>query len=425
VVLRQPGRVSPEDGPVECAAVSARYDAVVLGLGGMGSAAAYHLARRGWRVLGVERFDVVHPFGSSHGLTRIIRLAYAEHPSYVPLLRRAYELWRELEHRSGERLLWVTGSVEAGPPDSRTVRGALEAAREHALPCELLEPHEVARRWPALRLSPDMRAVYQPDGGFLASEECIVAHVRQALAAGAELHWRERVLEWGPLEEGVWVRTERGRYEARRLVVAAGAWVGTLLPELAEVAVPERQVLGWFQPRRPELFRLGALPVWVVEDEAGGRWYGFPEWRVPGLKVGRVHHLEERVDPEADPRDPTVRDEEFLRSFVERFLPEGAGPTVMLRVCLFTNAPDEHFLIDLHPDHPQVVVASPCSGHGYKFASVVGEVVADLAQHGETRHDIGLFRLSRFGPGPATGVGRAPTAGVGRGGPEAAGTMEG
>lgn len=373
-----------------------RFDAVVVGLGGMGSAACFHLARRGWRVLGLEQFDVVHPFGSSHGLTRIIRLAYSEHPSYVPLLHRAYELWHELENLHGERLLWTTGSLEGGTPDGRTFQGALEAARLHGLPHEVLDGEEVGRRWPAFRLPPEARMVYQPDGGFLASEECIVAHVRQALAAGAELHWRERALEWGPLEDGAWVRTDRGRYEARRLVVSAGAWVGKLLPELAGLAVPERQVLGWFLPRRPERFRLGALPVWVVQEEEG-RWYGFPEWKVPGLKLGRFHHLQERVDPDVVGRGPTPRDEEVLRAFVERVFPDAAGPTVMLRVCLFTNSPDEHFLIDLHPEHPQVVVASPCSGHGYKFASVVGEVVADLAQHGETKHDIALFRLSRFG----------------------------
>ncbi|HXF56882.1 MAG TPA: N-methyl-L-tryptophan oxidase [Actinomycetota bacterium] len=373
-----------------------RFDAVVVGLGGMGSAACFHLARRGWRVLGLEQFDLVHPFGSSHGLTRIIRLAYSEHPAYVPLLHRAYELWHELENLHGERLLWTTGSLEGGTPEGQTFQGALEAARRHGLPHEVLSGEEVGRRWPAFRLPPEARMVYQPDGGFLASEECIVAHVRQALAAGAELHWRERVQEWGGLEDGVWVRTDRGRYEARRLVVSAGAWVGKLLPDLSGLAVPERQVLGWFLPRRPERFRLGALPVWVVQDEEA-RWYGFPEWKVPGLKLGRFHHLEERVDPDALDREPTPHDEEVLRAFVERVFPDAAGPTVMLRVCLFTNSPDEHFLIDLHPEHPQVVVASPCSGHGYKFASVVGEVVADLAQRGETKHDIALFRLSRFG----------------------------
>ncbi|HEV8420242.1 MAG TPA: FAD-dependent oxidoreductase, partial [Actinomycetota bacterium] len=186
-----------------------RYDAIVLGLGGMGSASAFRLARRGWRVLGLERFDVLHPYGSSHGLNRIIRLAYSEHPSYVPLLRRAYELWHDLENLDGRQLLYTTGSLEGGLPDGDVFAGARRAAELHDLPHEALTGTEVNRRWPGYRLPAGYGVVYQPDGGFLASEECILAHDRQAMAAGAELHWREQVLEWGTREDGVWVRTDR------------------------------------------------------------------------------------------------------------------------------------------------------------------------------------------------------------------------
>jgi sarcosine oxidase len=373
-----------------------RYDAIVAGVGGMGSSAVFHLARRGWRVLGLERFDVVHPFGSSHGLNRIIRLAYSEHPSYVPLLRRAYELWHELENLHGRTLLYTTGNLEGGLAEGDVFAGAVHAAELHHLPFEVLTGDEVQARWPGYRLPPELRLVFQPDGGFLASEECILAHVRQAMDRGAELHWRETLLEWGTRDDGVWVRTDRSTYEARRLVLSAGAWMGKLVPELARVAVPERQVLAWLQPTRPELFRLGAFPVFYLQVEEG-RYYGFPEWGIPGFKFGKYHHLEERVDPDAMDREPNDRDEELLRGFASRYFPDGNGPTVALKACIFTNAPDEHFILDLHANHPQVVLASPCSGHGYKFASVIGEIVADLAERGETTHDVSLFRLDRFG----------------------------
>jgi sarcosine oxidase len=304
---------------LESASVADRYDAIVIGVGGMGSATLFHMARRGLRVLGLERYDVLHPFGSSHGLNRIIRLAYSEHPSYVPLLWRAYELWRELQELEGRQLLWITGSVEGGIPEGPTFTGALGAALVHGLDHEVLSGDEVGRRWPAYRLPVDHRLVYQPEGGFLASEDCILAHVRQALARGADLRWREQVQEWGVRSDDVWVRTDRDRYEAARLVLCAGSWTGGLLPELAAYAVPERQVLAWLLPTRPDLFRLGAMPVFNVQVEEG-HYYGFPEWGIPGFKFGRYHHLEERVDPDAMDREPNAADERVLRVSFRRWI---------------------------------------------------------------------------------------------------------
>ena len=379
-----------------------RYDAIVVGVGGMGSATVFQLAKRGRRVLGLERFDVLHPFGSSHGSNRIIRLAYSEDPSYVPLLRRAYELWHELENLDDRRLMYTTASLEGGLAHGDVFNGALEAAELHHLAFEVLTGEQTNARWPGYRLPADLRVVFQPDGGFLASEECILAHVRQAMSHGAEIHWRECVLEWGPLDDGVWVRTDRGRYEAGRLVLSAGAWMGKLVPELATLAVPERQVLAWLQPTNRELFQLGRFPVFNLQVEEG-RYYGFPEWSIPGFKFGKYHHFEERVDPDAMDREPNARDEEVLRLFARRYFPDGEGPTVALKACLFTNSPDEHFIIDLHPSHPQVAIASPCSGHGYKFASVVGEIMADLSERGETNHDLSLFRLGRFSAADSRG----------------------
>ncbi|HET7426640.1 MAG TPA: N-methyl-L-tryptophan oxidase [Gemmatimonadales bacterium] len=370
------------------------YDAIVLGVGGMGSATMFHLARRGLRVLGLERFDLVHEYGSSHGLTRIIRLAYWEHPTYVALLRRAYELWRELEGLAGERLLHITGSVDAGPADGSIFQGALRSSELHGLPHEVMDGDELHRRYPGYRLPKQIQCLYQPEGGFLLPERCDVAHVEQALALGADVRCREPVLDWGAGSGRVWVRTARGRYEAGRLVICAGSWASKLVPELAGLAVPERQVLAWLQPSRPEYFRVGAFPVFNLEVEEG-RWYGFPSFVIPGFKFGKYHHRGEQVDPDAMRREPEPEDEELLRAFARRYFPDGAGAALMLKACMFTNTPDHHFILDRHPTHPEVAIAAGFSGHGYKFCSVIGEVMADLVQDSQG-HDIEFFRLARF-----------------------------
>lgn len=248
-----------------------RYDVIVIGLGGMGTASAYHLARRGQRVLGLEQHDLLHELGSSHGLTRIIRLAYHEHPSYVPLLRRSYELWHELASLAGEQLLITTGSIEGGPEDGSTFRGALEAARIHDLPHEVLDVPELRRRFPAYGdLDPTTRVVFQPDGGFLLAERTLLAHVNQAMAHGAELRFHEPVERWEATPGGgVRVSTPRATYQADRLVICAGPWAGRVVPELVPLAVPERQVLAWLQPTRPELFTPDRFPVFLLDVPDG------------------------------------------------------------------------------------------------------------------------------------------------------------
>ena len=372
-----------------------RYEVVVAGVGAMGSAACYHLARRGKRVLGLERFDIPHDMGSSHGYTRIIRLAYYEHPSYVMLLKRAYELWRQIETHVGEQLLHITGSIDAGPSDSWVFKGSLQSCVEHELPHEVLTGAELSQRFPGYRLPFDTLAVLQPEGGFLVPERCIVGYVQAAQALGAEIHGREQVLEWQPIADGVRVRTDRAVYEADRLVITSGAWNDQLLDFLHGLAVPERQVLAWLQPEKPELFHPSCFPVFnLLVPE--GRFYGFPIHGVPGFKFGKYHHLEEDVHPDTADRESHDYDEQVLRDFAARYFPDGAGPTMTLKTCMFTNAPDGHFIIDQHPSYPQVVFASACSGHGFKFASVVGEILADLAQRGESRHEISLFRLDRL-----------------------------
>jgi sarcosine oxidase len=372
-----------------------QYDAIVLGVGGMGSAALFHLARRGLRVLGIERYNIPHEMGSSHGLTRIIRLAYYEHPAYVPLLRRAYELWRQLENTVQERLLIITGSIDASTADGEVFKGSKASCDIHHLPHAVLDHREVNARFPGYQLPQSLVAVYQTDGGFLLAERCIVAHVAIAQDLGAEVHGQERVITWEAKGQGVEVQTDRRRYDADKLVICAGAWGAKLVPELAALAVPERQVLGWLQPLTPALFRMPAFPVFNIAVEEG-HYYGFPIYGIPGFKVGRYHHLQQHVDPDHMDRDVHPDDEAVLRRFTERYFPQGAGPTMSLKTCLFTNTPDEHFILDRHPHLPQVCIAAGFSGHGFKFCSVVGEIMADLAQTGDSHHDLELFRLGRF-----------------------------
>jgi sarcosine oxidase len=355
------------------------------------------LARRGQRVLGLERFDIPHSMGSSHGISRIIRLPYYEHSDYVPLLKRAFVLWREIETLSGQELLVITGSIDAGREDGELFSGALASARLHELPHEVLTGAEVNARYPGYNLPSTLRAVFQPQGGLLASERAIVAHVNAAMSFGADIHARERVLAWdaNPCGEGVVVTTDRGRYEAGRLILTAGAWIGELAPIVQQLAIPERQVLAWLHPKRPEWFTKERFPVFNIDVEEG-RYYGFPIYEVPGFKFGRYHHRGENCAADLVRREVDAADEALLRQFADRYFPQGNGPTMALRACMFTNTPDEHFIIDHHPAHKQVVVASPCSGHGYKFCSVIGEILADLVTgDGSTRHDIGFLRLAR------------------------------
>ena len=372
-----------------------RYDAIVLGIGGMGSAAAYHLARRGRRVLGIEQFPIPHEFGSSHGVTRIIRLAYSEHPSYVPLLRRAYELWREMERRAGERLLVITGGVDIGSAESETIVGSLRSCREHGLTHEVLDAAETARRFPGFRLPAELMAVFQPDGGFVLPERSIEVHAAAARERGAEIHTGERVTEWSPAGGGVEVRTDRGVYAADRLVITAGPWAAKCVPMLERLAVPERQVLIWTETLRPERFAMGAFPIFNMEAEEG-RFYGFPEYGVPGFKLGKYHHRREWTDPDRVDRELHPEDEAVLREAVRRYFPDADGATLAMKTCLFTNSPDEHFILDVHPEWPQVSMAAGFSGHGFKFAPVIGEIMADLALDAGSRFELGLFRLGRF-----------------------------
>ncbi|MBI1210750.1 MAG: N-methyl-L-tryptophan oxidase [Alphaproteobacteria bacterium] len=373
------------------------YDVIVVGVGAMGSAACWRLAQRGLRVLGLERFTIPNRMGSSHGVNRIIRLAYFEDPAYVPLLLRAYELWRDTEREAGKQLLHITRALDVGRADGRLVSGALESCRTHNLDHEVLDAAETMRRFPAHNIPSDFVALVEPQGGFVACEAAVTSQAKLARRAGADIHECEAMIEWTATANGVRVRTEHETYEAGNLILSSGAWVGEHVSELRGKAVPERQALGWFETKRPELFTPAAFPVSILETEDGGHPYQFPEWGVPGFKIGLYHHMNEHGAADTLARETSAKDEALLRGIVERYFPAASGKILDLQTCLFTNTRDEHFVVDVLPATPQVVVASPCSGHGFKFASVMGEVLADLATGKRPRFDLSLFALSRRG----------------------------
>jgi sarcosine oxidase len=372
------------------------YDAVVVGLGVTGAASLYRLAKRGLRVMGVEQFSPTHDRGSSHGETRIIRLGYFEHPSYVPLLREAYPLWRDLEAESGQKLLTITGIVEIGHPEGELVRGTRDSSKQHGLPHGVLSASALRQKFPAFAVPTDYVGVYQPDGGYLAAEPAVSAMIDRAVATGAEIRTDTTVENVAPHGNGVRIRTSTGDIDAHRAVIAAGPWLASLMPERRLPLRVTRQVLGWLSPPSPATFGPEQFPVFLFESPLGVH-YGFPIHNGSGLKLAKHHHHDETVDPSNYDRAISRTDQQALLGFRDAYLPAASGPLTKTQTCLYTMTPDGHFIIDRLPNAPQIVVASPCSGHGFKFAPVIGEIVADLTIDGATQRDISRFALARFG----------------------------
>jgi sarcosine oxidase len=377
------------------------YHTIVVGLGAMGGAAAYHLARRGRAVLGLERFTSPHGQGSSHGQSRIIRLAYAEGPAYVPLLRRAYELWFALQREAGEPLITLTGGIMLGTGASELVRGAARSAREHGLDHELLDAAAIRRRFPQFHVPDDAAGLYEAAGGVLYPEAAVAAHLRGAAAAGAELRFDEPVLSWeaAPSGDRVRVTTARGSYEAERLLIAAGAYAPALLRDLGLPLAVQRNVLYWLRPTAaPELFAPGRCPIYIWEADGEPTMYGFPtlSGAPAGVKVA-FHGHGPLTTPETIDRQVHDHEVAAMRSWLAERMPALAGGELTATAtCMYTLTPDEDFILDLHPAHTQVLICSPCSGHGFKFATAVGEIMADLAERGATPHPIAPFSIARL-----------------------------
>jgi len=372
------------------------FDVIVVGAGGMGSAAAFELARRGRSVLALEQFPLVHDRGSSHGHTRIIRRAYYEHPAYVPLVRRAFERWHDLEQRTGRHLLTACPCLGIGPPAGEVVAGVLAAAREHGLAVDRLLPADLRLQFPQFRFDEGYVGVLERDAGFLYVEECVLAHLDAARALGALVQPEEPVTGWEARGDGVTVTTPKGTYNAGRLVLTAGPWAGRLLGDRGRRLRVMRQTILWFGTTDEAAFRRDRFPIFLAEV-SGGPFYGLPAIDCRGVKVARHYGAPELVSPDEVERAVRPADERPVRDFLTAHVPAAAGALRYAQTCMYTMTPDRHFLIDLHPDHPNVAVAGGFSGHGFKFSSVVGEVLADLAETGRTNWPIDMFRFARLG----------------------------
>lgn len=380
------------------------FDSIVIGLGVMGSAAAWQLARGGQRVLALEQFELDHQNGSSHGSSRIIRYAY-DHPAYIPLAHSAYALWRELEQESGEQLLRIVGGLDFGAADEGTLVATREVLAEAGMPHEWLTPAEVSARFPQFRLDEHMMGLYQPDGGALHASRCVVAAARMALAHGATIQTGARVTGIEAHNDSVTVRTADESFSAARLVISAGSWAGPLLRGIGlELPLqPTREQLFFFDTQDPEAFLPGRMPYF---REHGSRhaqnsllhFYGIPNIDGAGFK-GSIHTNGEATDPDNTLREVDESVCEMLRAFFRRHIPLADSPLKSGRVCLYTMTPDEHFIIDRHPEHAQIAIGAGFSGHGFKFGSAIGKILADLVSVGESELDISLFALSRFASG--------------------------
>lgn len=379
------------------------FDVIILGTGSMGGAAANALAGRGVNVLGLEAFEPGHDQGSAHGGTRIIRQSYFESPDYVPLLRRSYELFRELEEESGRDLMQLCGGIYIGDPASITFAGSKLAAEMHGLDHEILTADEIRTRFPTMDPADDALGLYEANAGYVRPEETTLANAEVAARKGATLHFHEKVLSWTTTDDGgVEVTTDRATYSGDRLIVSPGAWAPVMLPELKLPLQIDRMLFHWFTPDCTDEVPFSAWseenhPVYIEETHGNDQIYGFPATDGPdgGFKLG---FFRKGTPTTADTIDRTVTDDEndVMRARALELFPGLTGPVVQAKSCLYSVTPDEHFVLGPHPDHPQVIVACGFSGHGFKFVPVIGEILADLAVDGTTRHGISLFDPARF-----------------------------
>ena len=374
-----------------------RFDAIIIGLGAHGSGAALALARRGLRMLGLEAGERGHGLGSSGGRSRMIRRAYFEDAAYLPLLAAAWAAWDALGAAAGEPLVEVTGGLYAGPEEGVVFRGSVASAQEQGLPHDVLDGAEMSRRWPIFTPSDEIGGLYDAGAGMIRPERAIEAQLRLAEQAGAILRFGERAIDWRPARGGgLEVETEAGVHGADHLVIAAGAWTGYFVPDLRLPLEVERMPVFWFEPElAPADLSVGRLPMWIMDTGRDGIFYGFPYDTAAGLKVSR-HHSGDVVAPDDVDRAGRPSDVERVRAFMRRHMPAANGPLREATVCLYTNTPDFNFVVDVHPAVPGVAFASACSGHGFKFAPVIGEILADLAVDGATTMPIDAFRAGRF-----------------------------
>lgn len=368
------------------------YDIIVIGLGANGSSALWHLSTTGKKVLGIDRFQPPHQKGSSHGESRIIRQAYHEGPYYVPLVKAAYPIWAELEKAAGKPLFQRTGGLLLGAPDSKVVHGARLSAETHDIPFEWLDAPAIRRRFPAFKPTPSTVGILEKEAGILYPEECIRAFLQQAAQKGAAIHFNEPVTNINPGNNLITVTTATASYQTQKLIVTAGAWLNTLLPELHLPLSIHRQPLFWFRNENDN-FRPQKMPIFIWEYEKEKMFYGFPDLG-KGTKLA-PHHGGRPITPDALENDITSAEIDAIALLAKQYL--DFDPVFdHATTCMYTNTPDEDFIIDLHPHHPNIVVASPCSGHGFKFSSLTGKILAALATDGKALPGLSPFSLDRL-----------------------------
>ncbi len=380
-----------------------KYDVIVLGVGSMGSSTCYQLAKKGFKVLGLEQFDIPHELGSHAGQSRIIRKAYGEGSDYVPLLERAYQNWKTLESETGSQVYYKTGLMYFGVQDDPFLKTVKNSSAKYKIPVDHLSVAECDRKYPQFKLPENFQRLEEPDAGFITPERSILLFVEQAILKGAVIRTKEKVLEWKCENGRVTVVTNRGTYQANKLVITAGPWAGKMIPSLASKLTITRQAVAWMKPKKWDNFALGKFPCWILE-KGEYDFYGFPILPVGtfggplGLKLALHFPGADATDPDAVNRDRKESDEKTLIEFLNQFIPDGYENTLVMKTCLYTNSPDQNFIIDYLPEFDKnVVFATGFSGHGFKFVSVVGEILADLAMKGSTPLPIGFLNAKRFG----------------------------
>ena len=382
---------------------STSFDAIVIGVGSMGSATCYYLAKRGYKVLGLEQFDISHEFGSHAGQSRIIRKAYFEHPDYVPLLEKAYENWKIFEEEAGEQLYFKTGLLYAGTSNNEMIKGVKNSSSLYDIELEKLNRVDVAKRFHQFRFPENFEVLFEPEAGFITPEKAIRLYAAQATKNNATIYSNEKVIEWRKDGTGIIVKTDKNSYQCNKLIITTGAWAGKMIPGFTDKIRVTRQFVAWIKTKDDMQFALNNFPCWMVgDDEKHGCYYGFPlldtkKFGEPtGLKL--AHHFPKEVtDPDKVDRQATEKDIQNLKYCLDKYLPEVFDSILSTKICLYANSPDENFIIDKLPGYEEnVSIACGFSGHGFKFASVVGEILADLAINRKTDHPIKFLNAKRF-----------------------------
>ncbi len=370
-------------------------DVIVVGLGVTGAATTWQLAARGLRVLAFDARRPPHSLGSTHGGSRVIRETAFEHPRYVPIVRRAYELWEQLERATRRTLFIPSGALYAGVPQASVVVGSRKSAHEHGVGCENLSAGALRARWPIFAMREDMVGLLEPGAGVLRPEACVGALLEAATGAGATLRLGEPVLEWGASSDGAWVRTASGRLSASHVVLALGPWMLEVLAPFTNGVWVERVVQHWFVPTGDVApFAPDRMPIYLFEDADGVIFYGFP--MLDGAMKCAVHHRGESTTADSARRSVSVEEIARAESLLRKFIPSAAGPRINSAVCLYTNTPDGDLIVDRHPEHDSLILASPCNGIGFKFAPAIGEAIADLVLGVELRFSLEPFGLRRL-----------------------------